>query len=1070
MRRLQFLTLCLYLISLAACGPNIPVEVKVVYAGLPDEVDFNYHVKPILSDKCFACHGPDLANQKGDLRLDTPEGAYALLGEKQDRAAIVPGNLNKSQVYERIFSVEPDQIMPPPESHLTLSAEEKAVLTKWMEQGAEYKPHWAFIKPEKLNPPKTESVEHPVDQFILDRLKKKGLDFSEKASKETLIRRASFDLTGLPPTLEEIDAFLNDKSPNAYENLLDRLLSSRAYGERMAAYWMDVARFADSDGYLDDKHRDFTPWRDWVIQAFNQNMPYDQFATWQLAGDLIPEPTKESVLATAFNRLNKRNSEAGIVFEEFRVEYHADRTNTLGTAFMGLSVECARCHDHKYDPITQKDYYKLFGFFNSNFEIGHASYGPGITPGPTLLLSSEVEDRRLDSLKQFINQLEDKVAQRSDVSDHYETWKGKQQLSTQTLAKKIEKSLVAHYSFDQFDPQNEKSPEQRGRADPAVASRAIIKPGKSGQAFFVSDYNSIKLGEKVGWYERTDPFSIQLWLYPDTLYEETNMLWHCEDLRLGQKGYTLGMTHNQLFFAISNTWPQNAIQVKTKQALPVKEWSQVTMTYDGSSTATGIQLYINGERQTVEIEYDHLYRSILYEPDIHTYGFAGLTLGSRDKYIPFKNGGIDEVKVYDRKLVPIEVMFTYDQGKASKWLLDSKKEAMLPYYHAHFDPVLDNYKAELQALRAEENNLLTSIQEIMVMGELPEPRPTYVLERGIYDAHGEEVEPGVPDAIMPYDEKLPKNRLGLTKWLFDEQNPLTARVFVNRIWQMHFGQGLVKTSEDFGNQGDLPSHPELLDWLAVQFMESGWDIKAMHKLILTSETYQQNSSVSQELLEKDPENILLAHGPSYRLPAEMVRDNALAISGLLVSEIGGASVYPYQPKGIWDGLTNKSWAYKYLQEPGNGLYRRSLYTIWKRTAPPPSMLIFDIADRGICTVRRKTTSTPLQALVLLNDPQFIEAARVLAEKLMHKESALPDRLTNAFRLVTGRHPDQQEQQMLKAFYQEEYDQFKDDPGAALSFLNTGESTVDVDLNPTEIAALGVVINGIMNTSEGYTKR
>lgn len=1058
----------LFLFVLTACQPSLPEEVQEDYQNLPDRVDFNAHIKPILSDKCFACHGPDKANQKGDLRLDIPRGAYEM---RKNRAAIVAGNLRKSEVFWRIISEDESLVMPPPESHLILSQREKALLIKWIEEGAEYKPHWAFVKPEYTPTPKlTNSVHHPIDQFLIDKLEQNNLGFSQTATKETLIRRLSFDLTGLPPSLEEIDAFINDNSPQAYEELIDRLLASPAYGERMATNWMDVARYADSDGYLDDKHRDFSPWRDWVIKAFNENMPYDQFVTWQLAGDLIEKPTQESILATAFNRLNKRNSEAGIVFEEYRVEYAADRTHTLGTAFLGLSVECARCHDHKYDPISQKNYYELFGFFNSTFEIGTAIYGPGQTPGPALLLTDSLEQSQIDSIRKYILQLEEALDE-STVASNSDDFPSP--VNAAMLSKNLEKSLQAHYPFDQFEHTNKQaylSPESKNRAEAAVLRNPIIKDGVKGKGLFVSDYNAIKLGKGVGWFDRTDAFSIQLWLYPDTVYEEANVLWHCEEIRLGQKGYTLGLRQNQLLFAISHSWPQNAIQVQTNQVLPAHEWSQVSITYDGSSQAKGIQIYINGQRQAVDITFDNLYKSILFEPNIHTYGFQGFTLGSRDKYIPFKKGGLDEVKIYDRNLTPIEVLFTYNPTQALEAFENGNPQALRTYYTQLFDPNIQAYNSKLQEARDFENALTSPIPEIMVMGDLPEPRPTYILERGVYSAQGAEVEPSTPELIFPFDPQLPKNRLGLTQWLFDPNHPLTSRVIVNRIWQMHFGQGLVKTSEDFGNQGEMPTHPELLDWLALEFIKMGWDIKAMHKLILTTKAYQQRSTITKELLEKDPENKLLARGPRFRLPAEMIRDNALAISGLLVDRMGGPSVYPYQPAGIWDGLTRKKWAYKYLQEPGDGLYRRSLYTIWKRTSPPPSLLIFDAADRGVCTVRRKTTSTPLQALVLLNDPQYIEASCRLAEKLIQREPTTPMRLQNAFRLVTGRFPELKEQQILASFYQEEYDRFEKDPTAAKAFIATGESDWDRDLNPSEIAALGVVVNSILNTDEGYTRK
>ena len=1063
--------LLLALVLLSACQPSVPKEVQMAYQQLPEKIDFNYHIKPILSDKCFACHGPDAANQKADLRLDTPEGAYGPLGEKGNRAAIVAGKLKKSEVFWRIISDDENLAMPPPESHLMLSDQEKALLIKWIEEGAEYKPHWAFIPPAYSEPPATQGkADHPIDLFILKRLEQEGLTFAPKAAKETLIRRLSFDLTGLPPSLEEIDAFVNDPAPDAYEKLIERLLASPSYGERMANNWMDVARYADSDGYLDDKHRNFSPWRDWVIKAFNENMPYDQFATWQLAGDLLEQPTQESILATAFNRLNKRNSEAGIVFEEYRVEYAADRTHTLGTAFLGLSVECARCHDHKYDPISQKNYYELFGFFNSTFEIGTAVYGPGQTPGPALLLTDSLEQIQIDSIRAFILHLEDKL-------DNYVTNINQKEvlpsLDAATLARNLQKSLVAHYPFDQFKTQNELiylSPEQNNRAETARAISPIIKDGVTGKGLFVSDYNSITLGKDVGWFERTDPFSIQLWLYPDTIYPEANVLWHCEELRLGQKGYTLGLEDNQLKFVIAHSWPQNAIQVKTKTVLPVKEWSKVSVTYDGSSQAKGVQIYINGQPQSLEIVFDNLYRSILFEPNIHTYGFKGLTLGARDKYIPFKNGGLDEVKVYNRNLTPLEILYTYDPKKAIEQIEQGNAAEIKRYYTQILDPKFKAFTTKIQEARNFENDLLTTIPEIMVMGDLPEPRPTHILERGVYDVHGAEVSPGTLELIFPFDPQLPRNRLGLTKWLFDPAHPLTARVMVNRIWQMHFGRGLVETAEDFGNQGQLPSHPELLDWLALEFVKSGWDIKAMHRLMVSSETYQQTSAITEALLEKDPENKLLARGPRFRLPAEMIRDNALVISDLLVDQVGGPSVYPYQPAGLWDGLTNKGWAYKYLQEPGDGLYRRSLYTIWKRTAPPPSLLIFDASDRAVCTVRRSTTSTPLQALVLLNDPQYVEAARKLAEKLIREEDAISERLTKAFRLSTGRAPDPEEQKILTSFYQDEISRFQEDSEAALAFIATGDSNWDQNLNPNEIAALGIVVNGIMNTDEAYTRK
>ncbi|NRB53822.1 MAG: DUF1553 domain-containing protein [Saprospiraceae bacterium] len=1065
------------LLLLASCGPDIPEEVRLAEASLPEMLDYNFHVRPILSDKCFACHGPDAENREAGLRLDRSEDAFKLL-ESGAGKAIVSKHPDKSEAYLRMISNDEELIMPPPESHLKLSAEEIAIIKRWIEQGAEYKPHWAFVPPVKHKLPKVEDKswgQQPIDYFVLNKLESLGLAPSEAATKETLIRRVTFDLTGLPPTLEEIDDFVQDKSENAYEKVVDRLLASTAYGERMAADWMDVARYADSDGYLDDKHRAFYPWRDWVINAFNRNMPYDQFISWQIAGDQIPNASKESTLATAFNRLHKKNSEAGIVFEEYRVEYVADRTNTLGKGILGLSLECARCHDHKYDPISQKDYYQLFGFFNSTFEMGTPVYGPGQVPGPALLLSSEKEDMEIEEIKTMIKGLEEKVERQHSAKEGLQAWLAKID-SSYPIRKGIEEAMTAHYPFDKLEPtDNPKrflSHLSENRNLPAELIEPIHKEGAKGMALYVSDYNRIKLGEKIGWYDRIDDFSFQLALRPDTVYEEVGILWHSEDLRLGLKGYSLHLKDNRLRFIMAMSWPQNSLQLTTKASIEPKKWSQVTVTYDGSSRAEGVAIFVDGQKQEVEIEYDNLYKSILFEPNIHTYGFKGITLGARDKFIPFKRGGLDEIKVFNRQLSALEVRQTHDPGQVRGILKD--KESNLDLLRNHYflveDKAAEKARAELKLARAQENTLISEIQEIMVMGDLPAPRPTFVLNRGAYDAPAEQVEPSTPEAVLPFAEDLPRNRYGLSQWLFQEDNPLTARVFVNRIWQMHFGKGIVRTSDDFGAQGSLPSHPQLLDWLAIYFVEKDWDIKALHKMIVTSAAYQQTSKVTENLLDKDPENVLLSRAPRYRLPAEMIRDNALAVSGLLVQQSGGASVYPYQPEGLWDVLTTKHWAYRYLQEDGDGLYRRSIYTIWKRQSPPPYMQIFDVANRGDCEVNRTLSSTPLQALNLLNDPQFVEASRVLAERLFKTEVDQTKRLEKLFRLLTGRKPDGIERKMLEDFYQEELEHFTKEEDLALAFMDNGALDWDKTLNPSEVAALGIVANSIMNTTEAFTKK
>lgn len=1079
---------CACVLLVAGCGVKKPEEVELALKEIPAEPDFNYDVKPILSDKCFACHGPDAKKQKAGLRLDTEEGAYkALKNAKKghsasNRYAIVPGDLAASEVYARLIAQDPDVKMPPPASNLTLSTKEIAVLTRWIEQGAKYKPHWSFIKPEKPETPEPKLAgwaRTPIDKFILERLEKEKLAPSRGASREDLIRRASFDLTGLPPTLAEIDAFVADPSPDAYAKLIDRLLQSPAYGERMASEWLDISRYADSDGYLDDKHRDFSPWRDWVISAFNRNIPYNRFVTMQLAGDLLPDKTKETILATAFNRLHKKSSEAGIVFEEYRVEYNADRVQTLGQGIMGLSVQCARCHDHKYDPISQEAYYKMFGLFNSTNETGSPVYGPDQTPGPALLLTSKENEEMLRFFDRKITGLSNQLANASGNSEEdLKKWLNTRALSEKVVAQKIRQGMVAFYPFEKAVKTAEGKAVMPNALNPkqlAQCNEIILKPGVKGNAYFVSDYNSVKLGNNIGWHERTEPFSVELWINPNTVYSDAGIFYHCEDLRLGYKGYSLRLADNKLQFIIAHSYPQNAIQVSTLAPVPVKQWTKVTVTYDGSSKAAGAKIYVNGEPAKTAVDFDNLYKGILYEKDIHTYGFQGFMVGQRNLLIPFKDGGIDELKIYDTALTSLEVLYNHNPKKAAEMLktqVSAEQRAMVKdFFNAHFNAKTQTLRDSLKARMDEQNKLVNSIPELMVMGDLPKPRPTYLLTRGAYNAPGKRVTPGALDAVMPFEGKFPQNRLGLARWLFDKNNPLTARVFVNRIWQMHFGNGIVRSSADFGNQGNLPSHPELLDWLAVDFMDSGWNIKRLHKLIMLSATYRQTSRTTPQLLEKDPDNALLARGARFRFTAEMVRDNALFISGVLVNKIGGKSVYPYQPAGLWDELSDKVWRYKYQQEPGEGLYRRSLYTIWKRTSPPPSMLIFDAPERGECVARRRSTSTPLQALVLLNDPQYVEAARALAEKVLHQcKTDKSDATGLAFRLITGRKPDRTEQQILAEFYADELKRFRAQPAQALEYLRTGERKWDATLPPEEIAALATVSNSIMNTDEGHTRK
>lgn len=1058
----------------------MPAEVERAYNELPEQISFNYHVKPILSDKCFACHGPDMDNQKAGLRLDEAEGAYALL--KSGNHAIVPRKPSNSEVFKRIFSKDEELIMPPPEFNVPLTDVEIATLTKWIEQGAEYSPHWSFIKPEIAALPKIKSsewIKNTIDVFVADKLEKSNLKPSQKAQKEILIRRASFSLTGLPPTYQDIKDFVADTSEKSYENLITNLLQSPAYGERMAANWMDVARYADSDGYLDDKHRDFSPWRDWVINSFNTNMSYEEFVTKQLAGDLLPNADTESVLATAFNRLHKKNSEAGIIFEEYRTEYVADRTATVSKAFLGLTVECARCHDHKYDAISQKDHYKMFGFFNSTNEMGTAVYGPDQTPGPSLLLTSKEEGKLIAYMENLIEEKEVQIDNSKRINEaSFRNWFTDRGNVQKDVIAELDKGLMDYYAFDNLSKGVKGDFEDKNKVTKlrsAFIKDPVIKAGSKNNGIFINDFTRIRFSEKTGWFDQTDPFSIEVSLYPNEVYEEASVFYHCENLRLGLKGYSLFLENNHLRFTMAFSWPTNAIEVISENPIAEKEWTDIGVTYDGSGDANGIRLYANGIEIPTKININHLYKSILFERNIHTYGFEGFGLGNRDKLKAFKGGGVDELRIFDKELSGLEILMRHNPSKFEH-IIDNpdtpeNKELLTDFYVKTKSIQTIDAKKDLKGLRKKLTDEINAIPEIMVLGDLPKPRKTYILDRGAYDAHGEEVNPGVPEAVMPFNDELPKNRLGLSKWLFDKNNPLTARVYVNRIWQMHFGEGIVTTSDDFGNQGSLPSHPELLDWLAVTFMDSGWDIKELHKTIMLSATYQQSSKITPELAMVDPKNVLLARGPSFRLPAEMIRDNALAISGLLFENQGGASVYPYQPNGLWSELSNKHWRYKYEVASDDNLYRRSLYTIWKRSSPPPSMTIFDVADRSFCSVKRRQTSTPLQALVLLNDPQFLEASRVMAENIIFEyPDGLADQLKHAFLLGIGRFPDTKELNILERFYNDEISRFSETEEDALKYISIGSSVVRTGSNPVQTAALATVINGIMNTTDSFTIR
>jgi hypothetical protein len=1057
-----------------SCSPDLPPEVDMEYSRLPDKLDYNLHVKPVLSDKCFICHGPDQAKQKAGLRLDMAESAYGELPESPGKVAINPGSLNGSEFFHRIMSTDPKYQMPSIESHLILSAKEKAILIKWIEQGAGYKPHWAFVKPEKPDVPNVKNPDrtlNEIDNFILKKLEEQKLNPTTQAEKELLLRRVSLDLTGLPPTLHEIDAFLKDQSPEAYEKQVDRLLNSPHYGEKMAVDWLDLARFADSHGYTVDRVLDMSPYRDWVINAFNKNYAYDKFIQWQLAGDLMPNATKEMVMATAFNRIHPQNAEGGIIEEEFRVEYVVDRINTTGVAIMGLPVGCARCHDHKYDPISQKNYYEMFSFFNNVREAGQIAFNDAM-PSPTILLPSAEKEKIIRFIEEKVSEQEKAVNQTQKIAEpDFVEWIQAKNYKSLSNEKIPSRGLLAYYNFENGSLKNMAKPQETGmmkRGFGGVPGEKAVFIGRgNGKSLALNGDEWFDLG-KVGVFRKSDPFSISLNVFVPKDLNEGVIFHKCMAERtFNYRGYHFYIRDNKLELSMAHTAPSNAITKISKESLSREQWIQFTVTYDGSGKAAGLKLLQDGRELDMETTMDQLQKDILLNFEKE----PGLQIGAWDRGYGLKGGSVDDILVYNRILTEFEIKalagLTAWSSMASKepqQLSEDEKSDLKKYYMSSVHPAVLVAQKELQQRRAELSDSIKDIQEYMVMQEMPKPRQAHILQRGSYDAPGEEVFPNTPESILPFPKELPRNRYGLSLWLTDPDHPLTARVAVNRYWQNFFGTGLVKTTEDFGNQGELPSHPELLDWLAVTFMESGWDVKKLCKLIVMSATYRQNSKVSQSIRDIDPENRLLSHGPSVRLTAEMLRDNVLMASGLLNKKIGGKSVKPYQPSGLWE-INNTS----YQADTGDDVYRRSLYVIVKRSVPNPTLGTFDATSRSYCVARRQNTNTPLQALVTLNDPTYVEAAKVLGEQISSADE-LSKGIAEVYRKLTGLEPSTKEIDLLKEFQMEELRRFKENANKAKGWLQAGQYKVDNNLEPATVAANAVVASMIMNSDATLTKR
>ncbi|MEX2511595.1 MAG: DUF1553 domain-containing protein [Cyclobacteriaceae bacterium] len=1057
-----------------SCGVEKPDDILEAELNLPEEIDYNLHVKPILSDRCFSCHGPDPNTREAGLRLDMAEGAYKPLAENKRKVAVSPGNLHRSDVYERLVSDDPEKKMPPPGSNLTLSSREKAIIIRWIEQGAHYKPHWAYIKPEKSILPQvsdTTWANNEIDYFVMAKLDQTNLKPSPPAEKERLIRRVSLDLTGLPPDLDLIERFLNDTSPNAYEKAVDTLLASVAYGERMALDWLDVARYADSNGLHADGYRMMWPWRDWVIEAFKENMPYDRFIEWQVAGDLMSEPTKQQVLATAFNRNNQTNSEAGIIDEEYRLEYVFDRSETIGKAFLGLTLDCARCHDHKFDPLSQKDYYSMAAFFNNMDELGMT--GNDGNSGPLMLYLEDEEERDLEKLKDKIRALEDEKAR---AQQNFLQEKNMDSLDPQWFPEKtLQKGLIAHFNLDEYGEGS--TLDQSGKVLAKVKGSPEIISSPVGEGMrFKNESDVLEIPEQ-GLFEMTSAFSFSFWAKPESREPYRSLLANSGNKNNFFRGYEVFLdSTNRVQVRIIHALPHNCIHLITKDPIKMDDWSHIVLTYDGSASASGTQLYIDGKPWPLEVLVDNLYKSILPVKDssgepvnrplrlARSYRLYGGDNG-------IFTGGLDELYLYKRVLTGLEIEELHRNGVSSpnKEYEPSEIRRHLDY---HTNVEVRDKNESLKVLRQEQLKMLEDKKEVMVMKERDHFRKTYILDRGEYDSPTDEVQADVPAVLPTLDQQWPRNRLGLAKWLTHPDHPLVSRVAVNRYWNQFFGRGIVPTVGDFGSQGELPSHPLLLDWLAVDFVESGWDVKALVKKMVTSATYKQQSLATEELLELDPDNVYLARGPRHRLLGEFIRDSYLHASGLLEEEVGGPSVKPYQPEGLWEEKGEFSnFLLTYRPDEGKDLYRRSMYTFIRRTSPAPAMTTFDVPERADCMVQRQETNTPLQPLVLMNDPQIIEASRALAEK-MQKEGGnhLEDQLAYGFRRVTGRRPSEKEMNIFKKMFSEELHRFSQNKKDREALLNVGASKVDRNLPLEKTAALTMVANIMFNHFDFYTKQ
>ena len=1005
-------------------------------------VDYNRDIRPILSNLCYKCHGPDENERKAGLRLDTPEGVVAQL--ESTAHAIVPGKSGESEVYSRITATDPAERMPPPSLEKNLTPQQIELIKRWIDEGATMRGHWAFSAPVRAALPavKNEATVHnPIDRFVQARLEHEGLAPGPEADRATLIRRVTYDLTGLPPTPDEVDAFLADSANDAYNRLVDRLLSTSRYGEQMARYWLDAARYGDSHGLHFDNERSIWLYREWVIKAFNQNLPFDTFTIEQLAGDLLSSPTTEQKIATGFNRCNVTTSEGGSIDDEVFVRYTVDRVETTATVFMGLTLGCAVCHDHKYDPFTQKEFYQLYAFFNSIAES--AMDGNASGPPPIMKVPTGAQTAELTALDSQVAALKQKIAEEIAKAEYAEP----------TSAAGANPTEPREYVWIEDDlPPGAKAQGDTpwqfiAKADKPVFSgeRASTRTAEGlSQHFFTEASPGLRIGEG-------DRLFAYVYLDPTKPPQEIMMQWNDGSWEhratWGEDVIPWGNANSPSRFAMG--------------PLPeVGQW--VRLEVEAAKVGLNPGAVVNGWAFT-------------QHAGTVSWDKAGIITRTPQAGESFESllawESYEKAQSKSTLPGPVQDAIKAEPDKRS----DAQKKLIRDYFlenvHARLKPVFDPLHAQVGEAEKKRKEVDGAIPVTMVSAEMAQRRDAFLLIRGQYDKKGDKVGPGVPAALPPLPKDVPATRLALAQWLVAPEHPLTARVTVNRFWQQFFGTGIVKTAEDFGAQGQWPTHPELLDWLAIEFRESGWNVKHILKLIVTSATYRQSSRVTPEMVHRDPENELLARGPRFRLDAEMIRDGILSMSGLLIEKIGGRSVKPYQPEGLWEAISfigSNTGVFK--ADEGEALYRRSLYTFWKRTSPPPSLVTFDAPSREACTVRRSRTNTPLQALVLLNDKQYVEAARKLAERMLTEAGAsAAERASFAFRVATSRKPAPDELAVLIRVYESELAEFQSDADAAVKLLSYGASKRNETLDVKELAAWTMVANLVLNLDEAVTK-